>query len=36
MTEAAKNFCINAIAQNSNLSTRKIANLLTESALKIL
>ena len=36
MTEAAKIFCIDAIALNSILSTRKIVNLLSESELKII
>ena len=33
MTETAKNFCINAITEYSNLSTIKIVNLLSESEL---
>ena len=36
MIEAAKNFCINAIMQNSNLLTRKIVNLISESELEII
>ena len=36
MTEAAKNFCINAITHNRNLSTRKIVNLLSEFELEII
>ena len=36
MIETAKNFCIDAITHNSNLSTRKIVNLLSESELEII
>ena len=36
MTEADKNFCIDAITHNSNISTRKIVNLLSSSELEII
>ena len=36
MTEAAKNFCMDAITRNNNLYTRKIVNLLSESELEII
>ena len=36
MTEAAKNFCIDAITHNSNLSIWKFVKLLSESELEII
>ena len=34
MTEAAKNFCLDAITHNSNISTRKTVKFLSESELE--
>ena len=36
MIEVAKNTCVDAMTHNSNLSTRKIVDLLSESELKII
>ena len=36
MTEAAKNFCLEAITRNSNILTRKTVKFISESELEII